>query len=178
MKARLLSLLPIILCVAILMSGCVEQPPVPYDVYEGEIITQQPVHIDTETHTLRFGKDAVLTYGKNQIPIGGKSYDISGAKDGDRLYYHPDTQRVYPFDAHQAICLGVYRKPAILTELNMDSSLLYVNGRNAAILTELRTKKVVCLGDSMTIGHTDSPRLRIAPPSGFGSVRRNELRCD
>lgn len=157
MKKRLTSVMSLMLCVAILLLGCVKHPAVPYEVYEGTIHTQQGVFIDTETNILRFSEDAVLEYGSTQLPIGGMEFELSGVNDGDKLYYHTDAQKIYPFDAHQSVYLGTYRIPCFLTELNMDSPLLYVDERNAAELVGLKDKTVACLGDSMTSGYSSTP---------------------
>lgn len=157
MNRRLIFVMSIVLCLSIFLCGCVKHAAIPYEVYEGTIHTQQGVFIDTETNILRFSEDAVLEYGSTQLPIGGMEFELSGVQDGDKLYYHPDSQRIYPFDSHQSICLGTYRQPVFLSELNMDSSVLYVDQRDAATLAGLKEITVACLGDSMTCGPDKYP---------------------
>lgn len=155
MKKRRISLL-LMLCAAVLC-GCVKQSPIPYDIYEGTILTQQGVFIDTESNTLLLGEDAILEFNGTQLSIGGTEFDLNGVRDGDKLYYHTDTQKIYPFDAHQSVYLGIYRKPCFLSQLNMEPSLLFIDGRSAAEFAGLQDMTVACLGDSMTSGSSDTP---------------------
>lgn len=157
MLKRLKYIIAATLCLALLLCGCVETPVIPYNVYDGTIQTQDGVSIDTGAMTITFGADAVLEYNGSQLSLGGIVYDCSRLQDGDRLYYHINEKKISPYDTHESVFMGTYRQPAFLSELNVDLTKLYVDGRSAASIVTLGKATIACLGDSMTCGAGSTP---------------------
>lgn len=118
----------------------------------GWIELSEGIFIDTAAETLTFGEGSFVTCGDQRIDMSGTTHDISKYLDGADIYLHPSHKTLSLVPSYDNIHLGALASPLYLSELNIRSGQLYVDGIPASALGALQDKTVVCLGDSMTEG--------------------------
>lgn len=120
---------------------------------DGIIETDSTVSIDSKKLTVTFGTGSYVVYDGAKVDVSETVHDISGIMDGASLYFHPASKSLSVVGAVGNVYLGTLSDPVYFSALNMDRDKLLVDGMPVTWLEELRGKKVVCLGDSMTVGY-------------------------
>lgn len=147
-----ISCLLLTIILSLIFSGCVQQQPLPFQVFSGAIDTNTDIHINSNTMKLTFGSDTYIEYDEGRIDLSNTTHDLSEFGDGDKIYFDPKTERLSNYAYHRSIQIGIFHLPLYMCELETEQELLFVNQISAPLMRSMHGKKVVCLGDSMTEG--------------------------